>query len=186
MLRGLGAAASLILSPADIYQLALSAGFPSDTAVKMTAIALKESGGNPAAFNGVAPDESYGLWQINMLGNLGTRRMALFSLTAKSQLFDPSTNARAAYLTWGGDDANLDRAWYISSADAARYQQFLPVAMAAAGVDSLAPPAPDQVAGIDVPAAAASYLANLQSFDPVTVGATVVAGLGLWLFFGRD
>jgi hypothetical protein len=164
----------MILSPSDIYQLALGAGFPSDTAVKMTAIALKESAGNPRAFNGVAPDESYGLWQINMLGSLGDRRMQLFGLSDKSQLFDPVTNARAAYLTWGGDDRNLDIAWSIdsNSYEKGRYQSFLPLAIAAGGGSSSPSVVPDlgtQVSSL------------FSDADPVLLG--IGAGLvGLMLF----
>jgi hypothetical protein len=180
ILHGLGAAASFLMSPSDIYQLALSAGFPASTAVKMTAIALRESRGNPAAFNGVAPDESYGLWQINMLGDLGTRRMALFGLTSKEQLFDPATNARAAYLTWGGNDANIGIAWGGSPSDAALYQQFLPMAVAAAGGDIPA----DQVP--EAPGVASAFLASLQAGDPVIIGATLLVGLGLAVFFQSD
>lgn len=185
--RGLGATSAGWLSAGDLYQLALSAGFPPDTAVKMAAIALRESGGNPAAFNGVPPDESYGLWQINMLGSLGDRRLKLFGLTSKAQLFDPATNARAAYLTWGGNDRNLDVAWSIVSnpTQKALYEQYLPVAMAAAGVNPTTFDASNQIQFADVPAAADSYLANLQAFDPVTIGGTMLVGLLAWALF-RD
>jgi hypothetical protein len=46
---------------------------PAD-AVVAVAIALAESGGNPAAHNPVPPDDSWGLWQINMRGHLGPVR----------------------------------------------------------------------------------------------------------------
>jgi Lysozyme like domain len=121
-----------ILTAGQIYQLALSVGFPASTAVQMTAIALKESAGNTNAYNGVPPDDSYGLWQINMYGNLGPARMAQFGLNAETDLFDPTTNAAAAYTIWGGNDNNLNIAWAINGADAAKYQQALPIAQAAA------------------------------------------------------
>lgn len=142
--RGLGGSSS-VLGPADLYQLALGAGFPSDTAVKMAAIALKESGGNPAAYNGTPPDDSYGLWQINMYGNLGPARMAQFGLTSKSQLFDPATNAAAAFAIWGGNDNNLNVGWAINdgAVNQSRYQANLPVVMAAVGAPPAAAPAPD-------------------------------------------
>lgn len=123
------------LSPADIYTVALLAGFPPDTAVKMVAIALKESSGNSDAHNTVAPDDSYGLWQINMYGQLGPARIAAWGLAAASDLFDPDVNARAAFSLWAGDDANLARNWYIDRGeDAIRYQSFLPIAQQAAAV----------------------------------------------------
>jgi hypothetical protein len=121
-----------VLTAGQLYQLALSVGFPASTAVQMTAIALKESGGNTNAYNGVPPDDSYGLWQINMYGNLGPARMAQFGLNAETDLFDPGTNASAAYQIWGGNDNNLNIAWAIYGADAAKYQAALPIAQAAA------------------------------------------------------
>jgi hypothetical protein len=119
---------------AVLYQYALAAGFPQDTAVKMVAIALKESGGNPLAHNTTPPDDSYGLWQINMYGNLAAPRMAQFGLSSPSDLFDPSTNAAAAFQTWGFNDNNLQIAWAINDGgvNQSRYQSFLPVAMQAA------------------------------------------------------
>lgn len=121
-----------VLTAGQLYQLALSVGFPPSTAVQMTAIALKESGGNTNAYNGTPPDDSYGLWQINMYGNLGPARMAQFGLNAETDLFDPTTNAMAAYTIWGGNDNNLNIAWAIYGADAAKYQAALPIAQAAA------------------------------------------------------
>lgn len=122
------------MSPSDIYQLALGAGFPPDTAVSMTAIALRESGGNPTAYNGSPPDDSYGLWQINMYGNLGPARMSQFGLSDKTQLFDPYTNAAAAYNIWAGNDNNLNIAWAINDggSNQRKYQSYLPIAQQAA------------------------------------------------------
>lgn len=121
------------LTADQILQVALQAGFPIDTATKMVAIALKESGGDPTAHNTVAPDDSYGLWQINMYGNLGPARVAQFGLTSPSDLFDPLVNAQAAFSIWGGNDASLAANWYIDrGADATRYQAYLPTAQLAA------------------------------------------------------
>lgn len=142
---GVGLGAAYFFSPEQIYSLAKSVGFPPETAVQMTAIALRESGGNINAHNTTPPDDSYGLWQINMLGSLGDRRLELFGLQDKTQLFDPETNARAAYLTWGGSDQNLDIAWSIFSnpSERTKYLSHMPVAMAAAeSVDGL-PAVPD-------------------------------------------
>lgn len=167
-IAGLGSA----LSPSDLYQLALSTGFPSDTAVKMVAIALKESGGNPGAYNGTPPDDSYGLWQINMYGNLGPARMAQFGLTDKAQLFDPTTNAMAAYQIWSGNDNNLNVAWAINDGgvNQSRYQNNLPVAQAAAGQS---PGGSDTVLASDAATA----------IDPTTLGILAVTGLvGILLF----
>lgn len=57
------------LASSDLYTLARSAGLSDTTAVTAAAIALAESGGNPAALgdkNNPSPGcASYGLWQIN-------------------------------------------------------------------------------------------------------------------------
>lgn len=62
----------------------------------MVAIALAESGGNYRAHNPRPPDDSYGLWQINMHGTLGPLRRTQFGLKKNSDLFHPYANARAA------------------------------------------------------------------------------------------
>jgi Lysozyme like domain len=86
------------LSPLEILTLALGAGFSPDgeEAITATAIALAESSGNPNAHNDVPPDDSFGLWQINMLGALGPDRREKLGLSRNEELFDPPTNARAA------------------------------------------------------------------------------------------
>jgi Lysozyme like domain len=65
------------LSVLEIYRLARRAGFSADNddAVTATAIALAESGGNPDAHNTnkKTGDNSFGLWQINMIGNSALR-----------------------------------------------------------------------------------------------------------------
>jgi Lysozyme like domain len=90
------------LSPREILDIALRAGFSRDheEAVIATAIALAESGGNPRAHNPVRPDNSFGLWQINMIDALGPDRRKKLGLSRNEELFDPSTNARAARLVF--------------------------------------------------------------------------------------
>jgi len=91
----------------EIAQLAASVGFPDPQLA--AAIAMGESSGNPQAYNGRGNDQSYGLWQINMRGDLGPARRAQFGLSRNEDLFDPTTNARAAiaifnqqgYSAWG-------------------------------------------------------------------------------------
>lgn len=85
------------LSAEQIAVAARAGGFPQSEVPIAVAIALAESGGRPNAHNATPPDDSYGLWQINMLGSLGPARRAEFQLTSNTQLFDPVTNARAAY-----------------------------------------------------------------------------------------
>ena len=170
------------LSPADLYNLALNAGFPSDTAVQMAAIAMKESGGNPGAYNGTPPDDSYGLWQINMYGNLGPARMAQFGLTDKTQLFDPTTNAAAAYTIWNGNNNNLNIAWAINDGgiNQSRYQANLPVVQAAIGST------PSDLPSVDPGSFVASLNPNSPGFSPGTLGAVVIGGLFGILLLSRS
>lgn len=127
------------MTPAEILAVARSAGFPPVVAVSMTALALRESSGDPHAFNGNAAtgDESYGLWQINMrdkgIAALITAKV-LQPTGDRSQLFDPLANAKAAFLFWGGNNKNLSVAWYIDRPGPYRdrYESHLPAAQAAA------------------------------------------------------
>ena len=108
----------------DIMQLALNQGLSEKQAVIMTAIALAESAGKPGNhnFNVSTGDESYGLWQINMLGALGPDRRRALGLTDNMQLADPETNARAMkYVLQSGYNA-----WTVYRTGA--YRQYLPAA----------------------------------------------------------
>lgn len=93
----------------SLVGLAQRAGFTAQQARVMAAIAMAESGGRPGAFNGNAStgDESYGLWQINMLGDMGPQRRQAFGISSNQQLFDPMTNALAAkrVFDWQGFNA---------------------------------------------------------------------------------
>jgi hypothetical protein len=90
------------LSAAEIHTLARGAGFLADReeAVIATAIALAESGGDRLAHNDTPPDDSYGLWHINLIGDLGPDRRRRLGLSRDEDLFDPPTNARAAHLVF--------------------------------------------------------------------------------------
>jgi hypothetical protein len=125
----------------QIFNTMRKAGFPNDigispgvsVAVCMTAIALRESGGNSWAFNGNAftGDRSYGLLQINMLA-LGAYWEA-FGLHKEKDLFKPRVNAHAGFVLWGGNNANLDVAWYIDRPGYKEaYEAELPAAQIAA------------------------------------------------------
>ena len=108
------------VSPQEIRSLALGAGFTSDQARIMEAIAMAESGGNAAAHNTTPPDNSYGLWQINMFGDLGPERRALLGLSSNEQLFDTAVNARAAKAIF---DSQGFGAWSVYKSG--RYIEFL-------------------------------------------------------------
>lgn len=89
-----------------------SAGFRGEGLRKAWAIAMRESGGNPQAFNGNTGtgDRSWGLFQINTLGPLQAR-VQQFGLRSERDLLDPLTNAKVAYrMSKGGTDFG---AWAI-------------------------------------------------------------------------
>ena len=87
------------LNQEEIARAARAAGFPEDKVATMTAIAMAESSGDSAALNNNpnTGDLSYGLWQINMLGDMGPERRKLFGIKSNEELLDPLTNAKAAY-----------------------------------------------------------------------------------------
>lgn len=91
-----------LLTAGQVYALARGAGFTASEAVTMTVIAQYESGWNADNYNGnsATGDKSYGLWQINMLGNLGPERRKAFGITANEELFNPAVNARAARIIY--------------------------------------------------------------------------------------
>lgn len=124
------------MTAAEIYRVARAAGFPPVVAVTMTAIALRESSGDPGVFNGDSKtgDRSYGLWQINMYGTLAASRMKLFEIADEKELLIPAINARAAFALWGKDNRNLSVCWYIDHPGPYqdRYESHLAAAQAAA------------------------------------------------------
>lgn len=91
-----------------------------EIAATMTAIALAESGGNTNAHNAVPPDDSYGLWQINMYGPLGPARRRDLGLSSNTELFNPQTNAKAAKYVY---DRQGFRAWSVYTNN--KYQQYM-------------------------------------------------------------
>lgn len=119
------------LSDAQIAGYAKGAGFSGDALVKAVAIALGESSGNPRAHNGNAGtgDNSYGLWQINMLGSMGPARRRQFGISSNDALFDPATNAKAAYAVSNG--GKNFRPWSVYTSG--KYLSYMPRARKAAG-----------------------------------------------------
>ena len=82
-----------------LLDLLYQAGFRGQGLDMAYAIAMAESAGNARAHNGNAGtgDNSYGLFQINMLGSMGPERRQQYGLSSNDDLFDPLTNARVAY-----------------------------------------------------------------------------------------
>jgi hypothetical protein len=90
-----------------VVQALYSAGFRGDDLVKMAGIGYRESGGyNRFAHNPVPPDDSYGLFQINMLGKLASGRedtiQKITGSRAHEELYDPFVNAQLAYSLYKG------------------------------------------------------------------------------------
>ena len=95
------------LSPLELKELLMIAGFEGKALKSAWAIVMKESGGRPKAHNGNANtgDNSYGLFQINMIGGLGEDRRSKFELKQNADLFNPLLNAEIAhYMSGGGED----------------------------------------------------------------------------------
>lgn len=117
------------LSYEQLASVALGAGVPKANAATAVAIAMAESGGNPNAHNAVPPDNSYGLWQINMLGSMGPARRKQFGLSSNDELFNPATNARAMFAISGGGKNWSPWTTYTRGT----FMAFLPSARAAVG-----------------------------------------------------
>ena len=83
----------------DLMSILKQAGFNGQALQVAYAIVMAESSGNARAHNPNAGtgDNSYGLFQINMLGAMGPERRKAFGLKNNEQLFDPLTNAKIAY-----------------------------------------------------------------------------------------
>lgn len=95
------------LSDLDLKELLVTVGFEGKALRTAWAIAKRESNGRPMAYNGnrKTGDSSYGIFQINMLGNLGVDRKEKFNLKSNVLLFDPVINAEITYyMTNGGTD----------------------------------------------------------------------------------
>ncbi|HEV7975481.1 transglycosylase SLT domain-containing protein [Amycolatopsis sp.] len=84
------------LTPEQIAEHAYRAGFRGQGLTTAVAVALAESGGNTRAHNATPPDNSYGLWQINMLGGMGPERRKQYHLDSNAELFDADANAKVA------------------------------------------------------------------------------------------
>ena len=108
------------LSYGDLLNLAKIAGFSGKDDDIAAAVALAESGGNPRAHNSTPPDDSYGLWQINMLGAMGPARRKQFGISSNDKLYDPEINAMAAYKIFRASGWN---AW--TTYTSGKYKQYM-------------------------------------------------------------
>lgn len=101
------------LTDKELVELLQVVGFTGQDLKEAWAIAKKESGGRPLAFNGnrLTGDSSYGIFQINMIDNLGEDRRDKFDLGSNAELFNPVTNVKIAFhMSGGGEDWS---SWHI-------------------------------------------------------------------------
>ena len=94
-------------SPTDLADMLELVGFKGYSLKLAWAVVMRESRGNATSHNKTSStgDNSYGLFQINMLGSLGEDRREKFGIKSNAELLDPVTNAQAAfYMTGRGKD----------------------------------------------------------------------------------
>jgi hypothetical protein len=111
------------LTDKELKQLLVAVGFEGKALKTAWAIAKRESNGRPMAYNGNrnTGDSSYGIFQINMLGDLGVIRKEKFDLRSNVLLFDPVINAEITYyMTDGGQNWSAwkglnapAQSWYV-------------------------------------------------------------------------
>ena len=95
------------LTKTELVELLSAVGFKGKALREAWAVTMKESCGNPLSHNGnrKTGDNSYGLFQVNMLGLMGEERRDKFNLDYNAELFDPVVNAKVAYhMSNGGKD----------------------------------------------------------------------------------
>ena len=87
------------LTGEEVARYAYNAGFRGDDLAAVVAISKRESGWRTGAYNPnrETQDDSYGLMQINMLGQMGVNRLRQFGISSNQDLYDPAVNMRAAF-----------------------------------------------------------------------------------------
>jgi hypothetical protein len=95
------------LTDLELKELLSLVGFKGSNLIEAWAVAKKETNGTPTRVNPNAKtgDNSWGLFQINMIGMLGPNRRDKFDLVTNSDLINPVINAEVAfYMSDGGKD----------------------------------------------------------------------------------
>lgn len=173
-----------ILTPVEIYRLALQAGWNAKDAVTATAIALAESSGNTSVTNSIG---ATGIWQIY--------DGSYPSAARKAQLDDPAENAKEAFAKWtaakrGGASGWCPWATYNEDPSCAgqkgrvnTWRQFLAQATSAAvGIDGSGGVQGDGTGGdgpvstVDPSLASGAALVTAQSDPAGTFNASPILG----------
>jgi hypothetical protein len=96
-----------MLSDKELVVILKAVGFEGQDLKEAWAVAKKESNGQPIRVNPNAKtgDNSWGLFQINMISQLGPDRRDKFNLDANADLLNPVINAKIAFhMSDGGKD----------------------------------------------------------------------------------
>jgi hypothetical protein len=113
-----------MLSDQELVGVLYKAGFRGDRLKTAFAVAKAESSGRPKAYNppsNKTGDDSYGIFQINMIGKLGPDRRQRYQLERDEDLFDPDRNAQIAF-----EMSNKGKDWGAwTTYTKGRYKQFL-------------------------------------------------------------
>lgn len=176
------------LSQAQIAMYAQSAGMANPDL--MAAIAMAESGGNPRAHNPVPPDNSYGLWQINMIGSMGPSRRKQYGIQSNDELYNPAVNAKAAASilksqgpsAWSTYTSGAYKKYYNgSSVTQAGLKDTTDTLLGLGGMGSITDGVGAVSDGIDVVVKGAEWVSNPSNWLRVLYvtlgGAVVIAGL---------
>jgi hypothetical protein len=95
------------LSHLECKGLLKEVGFKGKALEQAWAIVMRESNCRSHAYNGNenTGDNSYGIFQINMIKEIGDSRREKFGMVSNAMLLDPVTNAQIAhYMSKGGTD----------------------------------------------------------------------------------
>jgi hypothetical protein len=95
------------LSHLECKGLLKEVGFKGKALEQAWAIVMRESNCRSHAYNGNVKtgDNSYGIFQINMIEEVGDSRREKFGMVSNAMLLDPVTNAQIAYyMSDGGTD----------------------------------------------------------------------------------
>lgn len=118
---------SIPLAPVELKNLLKLVGFEGQGLKTAWAVVMTESNGRPKAHNSNTRtgDNSYWLFQINMIGALGDARIEKYELAKNSDLLDPVTNAEIAF-HMSAKGTNFS-AWKVSGYNkgSERFESFL-------------------------------------------------------------